>query len=757
MKLNRYLLICACLFFSTSFAVSEREVIKRIDSINSLALSHYLNDDIVIAFNFYKESSRLSDSIRDAYGSAVAKYNLGKIFTNMQDYKDAEQSYLEMLKNAESIDDNYLIANSYLSLGRMYLDKKALEDVIPYYKKALKFALEEDVRDPNNNDKRNHVLFDIRLSLAQAYIKSNRLDEAFIYILRAQNNIAKIDSPNYYLRGTLSYTYGLYLFEKQSFNLANNKLIEASRYLKKCDRKAISVKCNLLLSEVYKKLSLSYASLNLKDEAYSALISHNEAREQFFNEVRIKQAQIAETKLSLANYKLEAESAIKEKIAQQQVAKRVMMLNMSFIFVIIFLGVSSIVIFKNYKAKQKLNNILKVRNKQLEISRDQAQKSSELKTKFISNVTHELRTPLYGVVGLTSILLNNNNLSAKDKKYLKSLKYSGDYLLNLVNDILQIGKMESEKIELKHVSVNLRSLVDNIVNSFQNRLEETNNQMQVSIDDSIPEFIKCDNVRLSQILINLIGNSVKFTENGKICLRVLKLNGTDDNVSLRFEVEDNGPGISKEKHEDIFKNFSQLHENTNINYQGTGLGLAIVKNLVELFNGKIELESEVGKGSIFSFNVDFSIDKDAIKEAKEQNQNEKENTIQLKSGYRILIAEDNKINQIVTRNLLVKENFDCEIANNGQEAIELMQNGHFDLILMDINMPIMNGNDATEKIRSFNPTIPIIALTAADIEEVKNDYASIGYSGVITKPFDNYEFFQMINSKLEDSQLYQVS
>ncbi|NNK40772.1 MAG: tetratricopeptide repeat protein, partial [Winogradskyella sp.] len=221
MKLNRYLLICACLFFSTSFAVSEREVIKRIDSINSLALSHYLNDDIVIAFNFYKESSRLSDSIRDAYGSAVAKYNLGKIFTNMQDYKDAEQSYLEMLKNAESIDDNYLIANSYLSLGRMYLDKKALEDVIPYYKKALKFALEEDVRDPNNNDKRNHVLFDIRLSLAQAYIKSNRLDEAFIYILRAQNNIAKIDSPNYYLRGTLSYTYGLYLFEKQSFNLAN--------------------------------------------------------------------------------------------------------------------------------------------------------------------------------------------------------------------------------------------------------------------------------------------------------------------------------------------------------------------------------------------------------------------------------------------------------------------------------------------------------------------------------------------------------
>lgn len=456
----------------------------------------------------------------------------------------------------------------------------------------------------------------------------------------------------------MSYTFGLYFVKKESYNLANNKFIDTSRLLKECGSEINAVKCNLLLSKVYKKLSTSYAALDKTDEAYSALMSHNEAREQFFNAEKIKQEQIAESKLLIANYKQEAASAIQEKIS-----KRIKLLNIGFIFVIIILMVSFLVIYKNFKSKQKLSNILKVRNKQLEISKNEAEKSSELKTKFISNVTHELRTPLYGVVGLTSLLLNSKDLSATDTKYLKSLKYSGDYLLNLVNDILQIGKMESEKVELKNVSVNLRTLIDNIINSFQNGLVENNNQIQVTIDDTIPQFIKCDNVRLSQILINLIGNSVKFTENGKICVRVFKVNSTDDKVLLRFEVEDNGSGIDKEQHKKIFENFSQLHENTNINYQGTGLGLAIVKNLVELFDGNLELESELGKGSIFSFNITLSIDNESIKESIEKRS--KKNIVSLNTGYKILVAEDNKINQIVTKNLLNKKNFECQIVQNG--------------------------------------------------------------------------------------------
>ncbi|WP_439151454.1 hypothetical protein [Winogradskyella sp.] len=189
MKLNNYLLIYFCLFLSYSYSQTERDIINRIDSINSIALRHYQNDDIVNAFNFYNESSRLSDSIKDNYGSSVANFNLGKIYTHMQDCNNAEESYIDMLQKAIAIDDNYLIANSYLSLGKMYRNEKTIEEVIPYYKKALKFALKDDVSDQNNIDKSNQVLFDVRLSLADVYIETKQLNEALTYLLKAQNNI----------------------------------------------------------------------------------------------------------------------------------------------------------------------------------------------------------------------------------------------------------------------------------------------------------------------------------------------------------------------------------------------------------------------------------------------------------------------------------------------------------------------------------------------------------------------------------------
>jgi len=395
---------------------------------------------------------------------------------------------------------------------------------------------------------------------------------------------------------------------------------------------------------------------------------------------------------------------------------------------------------------------LKARNKQLEIAKNQAEKSSELKSNFISNVTHELRTPLYGVVGLTSLLLKSNDLSTKDTKFLKSLKYSGDYLLNLVNDILQIGKIESQKIELKNVTVNIRVLLENIVNSFDYRLEETNNQVQVTIDKNIPEFIKCDNVRLSQVLINLIGNSIKFTENGKIDIRIKLINIEGDHVSLRFEVEDDGPGIPKEKQKIIFENFSQLDENSNTNYQGTGLGLPITKNIIELFDSNLEVESELEIGTTFGFELTFEIDREAKPKIKE-TKHVKGETISLTKKYKILVAEDNKINQIVTQNLLQRENYECVIAKNGLEALDAHRETNFDLILMDINMPVMNGNESTKSIRAFDKTTPIIALTAADIEQVKADYKLIGFDGIITKPFDNYEFFQTISQHIQRAKL----
>ena len=413
--------------------------------------------------------------------------------------------------------------------------------------------------------------------------------------------------------------------------------------------------------------------------------------------------------------------------------------------------ISLLVMYRSYTSKRKIINALEIKNKQLETAIHLAEQSSKLKSNFISNVTHELRTPLYGVVGLTSLLLKNNDLSAKDAKFLKSLKYSGDHLLHLINDVLQIEKIESKNIELKHVTVNIRLLLENLVNSFDYRLEESNNQIQISVDKSVPDFIKCDNVRLSQVLINLIGNSIKFTENGKIDIRIKLLNNEGDKVSLRFEVEDNGPGIPKEKQKMIFENFSQLDKNSNTNYQGTGLGLPITKNIIELFGSNLEIDSEIDFGTTFSFELTFDIDKEAkveISKSKQSKQSKVE-VIGLNKKYKILVAEDNKINQIVTQNLLQREHYECVVVTNGLEALDAHKTVGFDLILMDVNMPIMNGKEATKAIREFDIKTPIIALTAADIEQVKVDYKNIGFDGIINKPFDNYEFFKTISEHIQ--------
>ena len=744
--MKTYLQICFLFCSLLSFSQTERAIIKKIDSINTVALSHYNDNDIAQSFNLFNQAIKLSDSISDDYGNSVANFTLGRIYNFMHDPEKAEQSFLKVISVSKKTRDNYLMASSYLNLGKILMDKEPPTDAIPYFENALLYANKGNLHDQFNNDKTESTLFEIRISLCQLYLEINNTSQAFRYLSRAEENLNNIVDQGYYTAKWKS-VQGKYFVTKAYYSIASIKFVEAAKLLE--NRNSIDIKDkNLLLTEIYKDLSTTYKLLDKDSEAYSSLLMHNNYKDEFFSEEKLKQNLIIQSKFSIENYKNAAQLANIDRLRQVEASNRIENVNYIISIVLILLFISLVTTYMSYNSKSKLSNILKVRNGQLEIAKNNAEKASELKSNFISNVTHELRTPLYGVVGLTSLLLKNNDLSEKDSKFLKSLKYSGDYLLNLVNDILQIGKIESQKIELKNVSVNIRVLLENLVNSFDYRLEETNNQIQIAVDKNVPEFIKCDNVRLSQVLINLIGNSIKFTEGGKIDVRVKLVNLIDDKVSLRFEIEDNGPGIPKEKQKMIFENFSQLDENSNTNYQGTGLGLPITKNLVELFGSKLEIESEIDLGSTFSFDLTFDIDRSAKAEIIKTTK-VKGDAISLTKKYKILVAEDNKINQIVTQNLLQRENYECVIAKNGQDALEAHKDVSFDLILMDINMPIMNGNEATKAIRGFDNHTPIIALTAADIEQVKEDYKDIGYDDIITKPFDNYEFFQTISQHIE--------
>ncbi|MDX1542684.1 MAG: response regulator [Christiangramia sp.] len=278
-----------------------------------------------------------------------------------------------------------------------------------------------------------------------------------------------------------------------------------------------------------------------------------------------------------------------------------------------------------------------------------------------------------------------------------------------------------------------------IVNSFEFTRLQNKNDIHLEIDKDIPAFLIGDSVRLSQVLMNLVGNAMKFTERGEICIVARQIESNEEYSKIYFEIKDNGPGIPESKKKVIFEEFSQLN-NSNYSYQGTGLGLPIVKRLLSLFDSKIRLDSKEGEGSTFSFTIQFSIDNSK----KELPQIKEEVMPGSNSSRTILVVDDNRINQVVTKRVLGKKDFQCTVASDGEKAIELAKTYHFDLILMDVNMPGISGLEASKEIRKFNKEIPILALTAVDVEEIREEILGAGMSDIIVKPYDVQQFYQVI-------------
>ncbi|WP_452232485.1 response regulator [Lacinutrix sp. MEBiC02595] len=727
------------LVLSNLFSQNERAIITKIDSLNTIGVDLYDNHKIMQSIDYFNAAIKLSNSIDDNYGKAVANITLGNIYKDLNENIDAEKSYLKALDAASNINEKYLLASAYLNIGEVYsLGYLKKDEAMLYFRKALNAAEEIDVIVKENRKEKLHIISNTLLSISAIHLDYKQPDKAFTLMLRAKKIQDSIDiSP--IKRSQMAFMFGKYYTQKEALYNAIVNFDNALIILKKLDE--TNNERNLLISNIYKEYATSLASLNKNERAYAALLKHNTYREKVINEEKIKQSKLAKTKFNVEDYKRNANEANKEKDVLVKETEKTQKANTIFVVALAFLVISLVALFINYLSKRKLSTTLQIRNKELEIAKNAAEKISILKSGFISNVSHELRTPLYGVVGLTSLLLKDNNLNQQDQKYLKSLKYSGDYLLNLINDVLQVGKIESKKIELQNNSLNLKKMVINITDSFEYQLEETANKLYLEYDNKIPQYIFADNIRLSQVILNLLGNSLKFTNKGNVWLKLVLLKKNKDLVNIRFEIIDDGPGIPKEQQKIIFDNFSQLERNHNENYQGTGLGLSIAKNLVDLFGSEIELISDEGLGSKFAFNITFKIDKEA--KAKEDKKSFKERLLENK-GRRILIVEDNKINQIVTQNILKKENFISDVVENGLLALEAVKEKDYDLILMDLNMPVMDGFQATKAIRQFDKEIPIVALTASNIEEVKEQVFSNGFNDIIIKPYDDYEFFQTI-------------
>ncbi len=415
-------------------------------------------------------------------------------------------------------------------------------------------------------------------------------------------------------------------------------------------------------------------------------------------------------------------------------------LTSAFLTIISLLAVS---LYRNNQIKLKTNDLLQTKNNELQSARDAAVQAMEAKTNFLSTVSHELRTPLYAVTGLTHLLLEENP-SKNQKEHLKALKFSGDYLLNFINDILHINKIDADKLEPLTIEFNLKKVLKEVIDSLQQSAKENKTKILLEYDEDIPSHLMSDPLKLSQIFMNLVGNALKFTKNGEVKVIARLMKKFEEDVTLYFEVADTGIGISKDQQENIFEGFEQGSIQINREYGGTGLGLTIVKSLLGLFGSKIQLESELGKGSSFFFELKLKSKESAIDDVTF----EITDTDYDFKGLHILIVEDNKINQVITKKMLTKKEITSEIANNGAEAVEMARKNNYDAILMDIHMPGISGEEATIEIRKFDQQTPIVALTAISLDDSLESFYAAGCDDVVTKPFKPEVFYQKVGENI---------
>ncbi len=374
-----------------------------------------------------------------------------------------------------------------------------------------------------------------------------------------------------------------------------------------------------------------------------------------------------------------------------------------------------------------------------ETAKQIAENAVKAKQQFLSNMSHEIRTPMNAIIGFTKVILKTE-LSEKQREYLSAIRQSGNALIVLINDILDLAKVDAGKIVFEHIPFKLESSISSMIHLFETKVEEKNIKLVKQYDREIPEVLLGDPVRLHQIILNLLSNAVKFTHKGQITLSTRLLKEEGDQVEIEFAVADTGIGVEDKNLESIFENFQQASSGTSRVYGGTGLGLAIVKKLVEAQNGTIRLESKLNKGSVFTFTLSFQ----KTIETAESTDDLLELDTKLKN-IKVLVVEDMALNQLLMRTVLEDFGFERDIAENGKIAIEKLAEKEYDIILMDLQMPEMNGFEATDYIRNtLHSTIPIIALTAdvttVDVEKCK----AVGMNDYIAKPVDERVLYSKI-------------
>jgi signal transduction histidine kinase len=393
---------------------------------------------------------------------------------------------------------------------------------------------------------------------------------------------------------------------------------------------------------------------------------------------------------------------------------------------------------QHYK-KVSITDITKQKESEIELrkAKNRAEESAHAKSRFLSNMSHELRTPLNGIIGTTNLMIDDIQL-AEQKHNLDILKFSSEHMLHLVNDVLDYSKLEDSMIVLEQNHFNIKKIIEKTQAFFAAQFSTKELELICDIDENLDIVVVTDAVRLQQVLNNLLSNALKFTRKGQVTLSLKAKNLQSDSATIEFAIADTGIGIDKAMQELIFERFAQAETNTTRRFGGTGLGLTISKMIVDLLGGNLAVESEIGKGSRFYFELVLPRKEKVITDT------------QVKvagadiANTRILVAEDNAINMMVVKRFLEKWGVQVTEASNGAKAVATFESGQFDMLLLDLEMPEMDGYQALEQIRKKDPSIPVLAFTAALYENMPEDLSNRGFTDFLQKPFKPEQLREMI-------------
>lgn len=713
-------------FLVSPFLYSQKK--NSVEKIDSVAYYSNLRDSSVKlnkykdAFLYTQKAINYSKINNNTEAQASQAFSLGKLFYDVKKYDDAIKAFHKSISLSKTIEPSSIEASTYYYFGMCYMQKRSFDNAEICLDKAQ--SLYDTLKITDTTD-----LIDLQRGIIY---KSKGKQEIASTIF--STIIAKPDSPIILDSKTEAlFQIGMIEMDQNRSNLALNYFNKALELNAK--NKNSVQKSNILLA-----LSNAYEKMLDKNRAYTYLKQHTNLKESISISDNEKLGVDDYEEFKESEQLKEIKQTNEENKQQEKASKFSKLISILAIALISILSLLSLALYKNNIIRTQSNLLLEEKNKELIIAKERAEKASLARSEFLSIVSHELRTPLNAINGITHLLLEENPKKSQ-RHYLESLEFSGNYLTKFINDILEINKIESNKSEIENINFNLILLLENIQNSLKELANINNNVFKLDIDSNIPKYIIGDPTKVSQILMNLINNALKFTHNGEVIISATLLSLEEKNATILFKIKDNGIGIPADKIETIFESFSQGSIDINRKYGGTGLGLTIVKKIVELLGGQINLESKVNEGSTFTFVLPLMIGK----KPREIRTKNKEINNKSYDGKIILVVEDNKINQMITKKMLKNKGVECEIIDNGEESIEMCRNNNFDMVLMDVHLPGINGTLASEQIRKFDTKTPIIALTAISLNENRETLLSYGMNDVITKPFNPEDFYRVID------------